>query len=71
MSSYFKLVAAGPLFFLSAWLVMIFAGILSTDIGIKPFDYLVSMVVTIAVWLAIAPAVGAVAGSRPGSKKGR
>ena len=61
MSDYFKIVAAGPAFFLSAWLLMLFAGATSTDLGIRPFGYLTSMVVTIALWLTLAPAAGAIA----------
>ncbi len=61
MSAFFKLVAAGPLFFVSAWLLMIFAGIVSGDTGIAPFGYVTSMVVTIGLWLVLAPAIGAVA----------
>ena len=60
MSAFFKLVAAGPMFFVSAWLLMIFAGIVSSDTGIKPFGYITSLVVTIGLWLAVAPAIGAV-----------
>ena len=33
MSAFFRLVAAGPLFFVSAWLLMIFAGIVASDVG--------------------------------------
>jgi hypothetical protein len=61
VSDFFRLVTAGPLFFVSAWLLMIFAGIVSADVGIRPFGYLTSMVVTIGLWLALAPAVGAIA----------
>ena len=61
MSDFFRLVTAGPLFFVSAWLLMIFAGIVAADVGIKPFGYLTSMVVTIGLWLVLAPAAGAVA----------
>jgi hypothetical protein len=61
MSDYFRIVAAGPAFFISAWLLMIFAGITGTDIGVRPFGYLTSMVVTIGLWLTLAPAAGAVA----------
>lgn len=43
-------------FFFSAWLVMIFTGIVWRDVGIRPFGYLTAMVVTIGLWLAIAPA---------------
>jgi len=68
VDAFFKLIAAGPLFFVSAWLLMLFAGITSTDVGIQPFGYVTSMVVTIALWLTLAPAVGAIgraAGKKP------
>ena len=61
MSDFFGIVAAGPAFFVSSWLLMIFAGITSSDIGIRPFGYLTSMVVTIGLWLTLAPAAGAIA----------
>jgi hypothetical protein len=66
MGAFFRLIAAGPMFFVSAWLLMIFAGIVSTDVGIRPFGYVTSMVVTIGLWLTLAPAIGAVARG-PGS----
>ena len=61
MDDFFKIVAAGPAFFVSAWLLMIFAGIVGIDVGIRSFGYLTSMVVTIALWLTLAPAIGAIA----------
>jgi hypothetical protein len=61
VSDFFGIVAAGPAFFVSSWLLMIFAGITSSDIGIRPFGYLTSMVVTIGLWLTLAPAAGAIA----------
>ena len=61
MTDFFGILAAGPAFFLSAWLLMIFAGITAADVGIHPFGYLTSMVVTIGLWLVIAPAAGAIA----------
>lgn len=64
MRTYFSLPAAGLLFFVSAWLLMLFAGIVSDDVGIKPFGYTTSMVATIGMWLVIAPAAGAVARPR-------
>jgi hypothetical protein len=67
MSAFFKLMAAGPMFFVSAWLLMIFAGIVASDVGIKPFGYVTSMVATVGLWLAVAPAIGAVA-QKPGKK---
>jgi hypothetical protein len=67
MNDFTRLVTAGPLFFVSAWLLMIFAGIVASDVGIRPFGYATSMVVTIGLWLVLAPAIGAVA--RPAGKK--
>ena len=64
MDAFFKLLAAGPMFFVSAWLLMIFAGITASDVGIRPFGYITSMVVTIGLWLTLAPAIGAIARTR-------
>jgi hypothetical protein len=64
VDSFFKLMAAGPLFFFAAWLLMIFAGIVAADVGIRPFGYVTSMVVTIGLWLATAPAIGAITAGR-------
>lgn len=64
MGDYFGVVAAGPFFFVSAWLLMLFAGIVGSDVGIRPFGYVTSMVVTIALWLTVAPAMGAIARAR-------
>ncbi|HEY6276504.1 MAG TPA: hypothetical protein VIX86_09230 [Streptosporangiaceae bacterium] len=61
MKSFFGLIAAGPAFFVSAWVLMIFAGITGSDVGIRPFGYITSMVVTIGLWLTLAPAIGAIA----------
>jgi hypothetical protein len=60
VSDFFKLFTAGPLFFVSAWLLMIFAGVVASDVGIRPFAYLTAMVVTIGLWLTLASAIGAV-----------
>ena len=68
VDAFFKLIAAGPLFFVSAWLLMIFAGIVGTDVGIHPFGYITAMMATIGLWLTLAPAIGAVGGA-PGKKK--
>ena len=64
MGAFFRLPAAGVMFFVSAWLLMLFAGIVADDVGIKPFGYGTAMVATIGLWLAIAPAAGAVVGPR-------
>lgn len=69
MGDFFGILAAGPFFFVSAWLLMLFAGIVASDVGIQPFGYVTSMVVTIALWLVLAPAVGGIArAGRPGKK---
>ena len=67
MEAFPRLIAAGPMFFVSAWLLMLFAGIVGTDVGIQPFGYVTSMVVTIGLWLTLAPAIGAA--SRSASPK--
>jgi hypothetical protein len=67
VNDFFGILAAGPAFFVSSWLLMIFAGITSADTGIRPFGYVTSMVVTIGLWLVLAPAAGAIA--RTGKKK--
>jgi hypothetical protein len=61
MGDFFGVVAAGPAFFVSSWLMMIFTGMTASDTGIRPFGYLTSMVVTIGLWLVLAPAAGAIA----------
>jgi hypothetical protein len=61
MGDFFRLVAAGPAFFLAAWFLMIFAGIVAPDVGVRPFGYVTSMVATVGLWLAVVPAIGAVA----------
>jgi hypothetical protein len=68
MSDIFGLLAAGPTFFLSAWVLMLFAGGFAGEVGIRPFGYLTAMVVTIALWLTLAPAIGAIARA---AKKGK
>lgn len=69
MVNFLRLVSAGPMFFVSSWLLMLFAGILKTEVGIRPFGYLTAMVVTIGLWLVIAPAASAVGrASRPKRK---
>ncbi len=61
MGDFFQIIAAGPFFFVSSWVLMIFAGIVGTDVGIHPFGYVTSMLVTIGLWLTLAPAAGAIA----------
>lgn len=69
MDSFFKLIAAGPMFFVSAWLLMLFAGITHADLGIAAFGYLTAMVVTIGLWLTLAPTIGAASQATPKKKR--
>jgi hypothetical protein len=45
---------------------MLFAGVVDIDVGIRPFGYITSMIVTIALWLTVAPVIGSI--SRMGRK---
>jgi hypothetical protein len=47
--------SAGVSFFFSAWIVMIFWGIMADDVGVETLSYRGALVVTIALWLVIAP----------------
>jgi hypothetical protein len=64
MRAIFRLPAAGLMFFVSSWVLMLFAGVTAHDIGIRPFGYVTSMVATIGLWLTVAPAITAVGGKR-------
>ncbi len=52
---FFAIPGAGGGFFFSAWLVMVFWGIIAPDLQIPTISYPKSMLVTIALWLAVAP----------------
>ncbi len=58
---YFKIMAAIPGFFLSAYFLMLLWGVIAPDFGIATISYVKSMLITITLWLAVAPlaAVGA------------
>ena len=51
--------SAGVSFFFSAWIVMIFWGIIADDVGIETISYRGAMLVTIAMWMAMAPLIAA------------
>jgi hypothetical protein len=59
MRGFLAIPAAGFGFFFSAWLTMIFWGILAPDLGVPTIGYLKAMLVTIALWLVVAPLAGA------------
>jgi len=51
--------SAGIGFFASAWLMMIFWGIVAPGFGIKTIGYPTAMLVTIGIWLVVAPFIAA------------
>jgi len=71
MGKFLRLTTAGPMFFLSSWLLMLFAGGLHADTGLRPFGYLDAMVATIGLWLVLVPAIAAVARFQPKRKDDR
>ena len=68
MGDFFGVLAAGPFFFVSSWVLMLFAGGFAGELGVRPFGYITSMIVTIALWLTLAPAIGAIARTRRKAK---
>jgi hypothetical protein len=52
---YFRILAAIPGFFLSAFFLMLLWGIIAPDFGIATVSYVKSMLITITLWLAVAP----------------
>ncbi len=68
MGDFFGVLAAGPFFFVSSWVLMLFAGGFAGEVGIRPFGCVSSMIVTIALWLTLAPAIGAIARTRRKAK---
>ena len=52
---YFRILAAIPGFFLSAFFLMLLWGSIAPDFGIDSIPYVKSMLITITLWIAIAP----------------
>jgi hypothetical protein len=52
------------MFFFSAWLLMIFWGILGPEYGLGTISYVRSMLITIILWLVVSPLVGAMASKK-------
>jgi len=59
MFGYFTILAAIPGFFLSALILMLLWGVISPNFGVEKIDYVMSMLITIALWLTVAPLVAA------------
>jgi hypothetical protein len=61
---FFRILAAVPGFFLSAFFLMLLWGIIAPDFGIVTISYIRSMLITITLWLAVAPLAAAGRGRR-------
>jgi len=59
MFGYFTILAAIPGFFLSSFILMLLWGAVAPDLGIEKISYVMSMLVTITLWLVVAPLVAA------------
>ncbi len=59
MFGYFTILAAIPGFFLSSFILMLLWGAIAPDLGIVKISYVMSMLVTITIWLVVAPLVAA------------
>jgi len=55
MTSYFRILAAIPGFFLSSLITMLLWGVIAPRFGIDTIGYPMAMLVTITLWLAVAP----------------
>ncbi|MFC2012749.1 hypothetical protein ACFLUE_00520 [Chloroflexota bacterium] len=63
MLGYFTILAAIPGFFLSALILMALWGVIAPNFGIEKIDYVMSMLITVTLWLTVAP-LAAAAGRR-------
>jgi hypothetical protein len=61
---YFRMLAAIPGFFLSAFFLMLLWGVIAPDFGIQAISYVKSMLITITLWIAVAPLAAVGAGRR-------
>ena len=52
---YFRIMAAIPGFFLSAFIFMLLWGVIAPNFAIEKIDYPMAMLITITLWLAVAP----------------
>jgi hypothetical protein len=52
---YFRMLAAIPGFFLSAYFFMLLWGVFAPNIAVYNISYVNSMLITFALWVAVAP----------------
>ena len=56
---YFRILAAIPGFFLSAFFFMLLWDVVSPKLGLPDINYVTSMLITITLWIAVAPLAAA------------
>ena len=49
--------STGGGFFFSAWILMIFWGIVADDLDVRTMSYKTALVATIGLWMSVAPLV--------------
>jgi len=59
MGGYFSILAAIPGFFLSSFFLMLFSRVIAPHFNQQPLDYLMAMLLNIALWVAVAPLAAA------------
>ncbi len=57
----FAIPGAGLSIFFSAWVLMLYGGILNDELGTTPFSYGTALFATLVLWVVIAPVIGAIA----------
>ena len=55
MRGYFAILAAIPGFFLSSFFLMLLSRVIAPHFNQQPLGYVMSMLITIALWIAVAP----------------
>jgi hypothetical protein len=56
---YFRMLAAIPGFFLSAFFFMLLWGVIAPKIGLPSIGYPLAMLMTVTLWIAVAPLAAA------------
>ena len=59
MRGYFAILAAVPGFFLSSFFLMLLSRVIAPHFNQQPLDYIMAMLINIALWVAVAPLTAA------------
>ena len=59
MRGYFAILAAIPGFFLSSFFLMLLSRVIAPYFNQQPLDYIMAMLINIALWIAVAPLTAA------------